>query len=88
MQKFLDRCIVEEGDPEDENYKVNPDFLRNSWLFKSLKTLKIVKWFLDQSNFPRRIDRSGPLSNFVQGLFYKKTRFAPELSTNWKENWN
>ena len=23
LQKFLDRCIVEEGDPEDENYKVN-----------------------------------------------------------------
>ena len=22
LQKFLDRCIVEEGDPEDENYKV------------------------------------------------------------------
>lgn len=22
LQKFLDRCIVEEGDPEDEDYKV------------------------------------------------------------------
>ena len=43
MQKFLDRCIVEEGDPEDENYKVKDRFLRNSWLFKSLKALKIVK---------------------------------------------
>ena len=26
MQKFLDRCIVEEGDPEDENYKVKDRF--------------------------------------------------------------
>ena len=22
LQKFLDRCIVEEGDPENEDYKV------------------------------------------------------------------
>lgn len=93
MQKFLDRCIVEEGDPEDENYKVKDRFLDNSWLFKSLKALKIVKWLLDQSNFQWRIESNRRLLQFrfqtsFRDCFIKKTRSTLELSTNQKENWN